>query len=146
MGLDMYLYKQVYIGNYHKKPEEQVKIDVKDVKQERVSYITERVGYWRKANHIHNWFVTNVQEDNDDCKQYYVDLETLQELLNTVNEVLADHSKAKHLLPTTDGFFFGGTEYDNYYFDDLRGTKKIIEDIQAEKDYEKYDYYYQASW
>ena len=27
---------------------------------------------WRKANHIHHWFVQNVQDGNDDCGEYEV--------------------------------------------------------------------------
>lgn len=147
MGLDSYLYKKTYIGNHYKKPEEQTKIDVAGVKQERVSYITEQVGCWRKANHIHNWFVNNVQEGDDNCQEYPVDLEQLKELLTIVNEILEypfdDNKKAKELLPTAEGFFFGGTEYDSYYYDDLRDTKRILEEVLAE---DGGDYYYQASW
>ena len=32
----------------------------------------EDVGYWRKANQIHNWFVQNVQGGEDDCGIYEV--------------------------------------------------------------------------
>ena len=31
--------------------------------------IMEMVGYWRKQNAIHNWFVENVQDGIDDCDQ-----------------------------------------------------------------------------
>lgn len=31
-------------------------------------------------------------------------------------KALREHTKAKELLPTTDGFFFGNTDYDEYYF------------------------------
>ena len=27
------------------------------------------VGYWRKANAIHNWFVQNVQDGRDECQK-----------------------------------------------------------------------------
>jgi hypothetical protein len=50
---------------------------------------------------------------------------------------------ARELLPTTEGFFFGATDYDEYYVEDLKYTKKILED--ALKD-ESADYYYQSSW
>jgi hypothetical protein len=38
------------------------------------------VGYWRKANAIHSWFVANVQDGKDDCGSYYVTREHLQAL------------------------------------------------------------------
>lgn len=43
--------------------------------------------YWRKANAIHNWFVENVQNGEDDCGTYEVNLEQLKELLDTCREV-----------------------------------------------------------
>lgn len=46
------------------------------------------VGYWRKANHIHNWFVENVQNGVDDCDSYVVSREKLQELYDTCNRAV----------------------------------------------------------
>lgn len=44
--------------------------------------IIDQVGYWRKANHIHNWFVENVQDGEDDCRYHgEVTKEDLEELL-----------------------------------------------------------------
>lgn len=51
---------------------------------------TKEIGYWRKANAIHRWFVENVQNGEDDCRDYFVTKEQLTELLNLVNQVLAD--------------------------------------------------------
>jgi len=47
------------------------------------------------------------------------------------------------LLPTTEGFFFGGTDYDQYYLEDLEVTKKILEGVLRDQ---TGDFYYQASW
>ncbi len=44
--------------------------------------------YWRKANHIHMWFVNNVQSGEDDCNQYAVTKENLQELANICKEII----------------------------------------------------------
>lgn len=45
--------------------------------------IMDQVGYWRKANHIHNWFVENIQDGEDDCDYHReVTKEDLEELLN----------------------------------------------------------------
>jgi hypothetical protein len=52
--------------------------------------------------------------------------------------------RAPELLPPQSGFFFGGTEYDEYYFQDLEKTRKMIEDVLAEP--EGGDFYYQSSW
>ena len=48
------------------------------------------VGYWRKANHIHKWFVDNVQNGIDDCKRYFVEREELKELLEICKQVLKE--------------------------------------------------------
>ena len=42
--------------------------------------------------------------------------------------VLEDHSQAEELLPTVDGFFFGSTEYDEGYFDDVEQVLKYCEE------------------
>ena len=154
MGLDIYLSKKHYIGNKYRKPEQIVKIVIpknqKDttfptgkIDNKRVSEITEEVGYWRKANEIHNWFVKNVQNGNDDCGNYYVERKQLKELLDTAQKVLKNHKLAPKLLPTQSGFFFGGTEYNKYYFESLKKTKKILTGILKEKGGE---FYYSSSW
>lgn len=54
------------------------------------SGIAEQVGYWRKANHIHNWFVQNVQDGEDDCEYHReVTKEYLEMLLSICKTVLA---------------------------------------------------------
>ena len=61
-----------------------------DKKKYPIRSIVEEVGYWRKANHIHNWFVQNVQNGADDCDYHEeVTKETLEELLDVCRKVLA---------------------------------------------------------
>ena len=139
MGLDMYLNRKTYIYTIYKKPEEGAEPAivlsgpaVAHIKAERISEISEEVGYWRKANQIHQWFVKNVQGGVDECQTTEVSLEQLQELSDAVAAVLADHSLAEELLPTQSGFFFGGTEYDEWYFEGLELTKEILDPILAE--------------
>lgn len=51
--------------------------------------IKEEVGYWRKANQIHNWFVENIQNGVDDCDYHReVREEDLLELLDVCKRVL----------------------------------------------------------
>ena len=90
------------------------------------------VGYWRKANEIHNWFVQNVQNGIDECQPAPVSVAKLKTLRSTVNKVLkaakkGDFSLAESLLPTQSGFFFGGTDYDEYYIQDLESTLEILD-------------------
>ena len=159
MGLDMYLTKKTYVKNWsHMSPEQLHEITVKkggeprtDIKPERISSIEESVAYWRKANHIHKWFVDNVQDGEDNCREYYVGREQLQQLVDECKQVKesleksnnSDTSVAEELLPTQSGFFFGGTEYDEYYIQDLDDTIKQLEPLLQE---ESGEFYYQSSW
>jgi hypothetical protein len=94
MGLDQYLEKRTFIGAEYEYRNATGTIDITvegkhlPIDFKRVSSINERVAYWRKANAIHQWFVDNVQDGEDDCKQYYVDQDQLKELLDLVNDVI----------------------------------------------------------
>lgn len=103
------------------------------------------VGYWRKANAIHNWFVQNLANGVDECQEIYVEREQLKELRDTANEVLTHIHTAPQLLPTASGFFFGGTEYDEWYVEGLKETVEILDRVLKDvpKDWE---FYYRASW
>lgn len=109
--------------------------------------IIENVGYWRKANAIHNWFVNNVQDGVDDCAFHdEVTKENLEELRDICHEVLCDPDMAEALLPTQGGFFFGSTVYDEWYIDDLKKTIDIIDKVLETTDFDTQMLYYVSSW
>lgn len=101
--------------------------------------------YWRKANAIHSWFVKNVQGGIDDLGWYTVSKEQLISLLETVNQVIEDKSLAEQLLPPQFGFFFGSTDIDERYFDNLEYTKNQLEKLLETYD-EQNEYFYTSSW
>jgi hypothetical protein len=101
---------------------------------------------WRKANAIHKWFVDNVQDGVDDCGEYKVTKEHLIQLHNACNDILIEHNLAEQLLPTQSGFFFGNTAYDDWYFNDIEETKRIIDEILEYKPYCLDELYYSSSW
>jgi len=154
MGLDMYLTKETYIGaEYQHRHIDGTIFITKEGKRvpinfNQISEITESVAYWRKANAIHKWFVDNVQEGNDDCGKYQVTIEQLKQLVKICKAVLKDHSKAGELLPPQSGFFFGSTEIDEWYFEDLKSTVKQLTPIIKACPSEDFDVtiYYQSSW
>ena len=156
MGLDMTLSKKTYVKQWEHKGEDNYNVEVtqrgesvKHIKRERISYVVEEVGYWRKANQIHNWFVQNVQEGEDNCGEYHVYEEQLEELLGLCKQVLTNKELAEELLPSQSGFFFGGTEYDEWYFKNLEETIEIIETLLSERNEDGYldgNIYYQSSW
>jgi hypothetical protein len=152
MGLDMYLSGNLYVKDWDHNHENGIPDDTPAKATQKacklslpVKSVTVEVGYWRKANQIHNWFVNNVQDGEDECKPHYVDREKLIELRQLCEDVLNDHSKAPDLLPASSGFFFGTTEYDEYYFEDLKATVLIIDEALKPENNEL-DFEYQSSW
>ena len=159
MGLDMYLKARKFINNWDYRPEDK---PINQAIREAVGlghrndedadvYITIGVGYWRKANQIHKWFVDNVQDGEDDCGNYGVATEQLKELAETCRKVLNDKSLASELLPAQSGFFFGGTDYDEWYFKDLEYTATEIEKLLSiekpeGRGYYPWSYVYHSSW
>ena len=159
MGLDMYLTKNTYVKNWAHNPKTKHKVTVKlnnkirkDIQPDRVSEIVEDVMYWRKANHIHAFFVDKCAAGEDICQRMYVPVETLEELATLCEQVLkfkADDKSPKEILPTKAGFFFGGTEYDEYYYAQCKETAEVIRELLKEDNPEgaySGEFYYQASW
>ena len=139
--------------------------------------IFSEVGYWRKANQIHKWFVKHVQNNVDDCGTYEVSVGQLRDLLalckavkkasklidgqvsqgqrgtadgwETIygeGKIIEDSSVAEELLPTGSGFFFGSTDYNEYYMQDINATIKIINKVLKETDFETHGVAYSSSW
>jgi hypothetical protein len=169
MGLDMYLSRKKFVGaKYeHRHVTGEIKINIGDkqlpIDFNKVSYVEEEVGYWRKANQIHNWFVENCQDGVDNCQETYVSTGQLKELLDICKEVkekaiineddktIENTEEIEDLLPTTSGFFFGSTGYDEGYMYDIDNTIEILETaLNEEKELNKNgiycDYYYRSSW
>lgn len=151
MGLDMYLSKKTYVKHWDHKGDDNYEIIVKkagkvveSINTKQITNIEEEVGYWRKANAIHQWFVDNVQNGVDECQESYVPASKLQELLDICLYIKKDNKLADELLPTQGGFFFGPTGYDMWYMQTIDTTIKILEKLDLENTTD--DFYYQASW
>lgn len=138
------------------------------------------VAYWRKANQIHNWFVQNVQDGKDECQEAYVNYDQLRELYDACIKVLSTlalpavergtdvvvrSQSTPTLTPekvqavaqeagleTAAGFFFGSTDYDEWFIRDIRDTADQLERIFAiypplpEGEYRDVSFSYQSSW
>ena len=122
MGLDMYLYKR-------KGREEATEI-----------------AYWRKENHIHNWFCNKLNSGEEtNCEELKITKETLKDFIADGNAIIKDNNLAESLMPTKSGYFFGVTDYDESYFSSIKETIEIFEEILKEWD-NKYTYFYYAWW
>lgn len=183
MGLDMYLDARKHLSKYGREGEEGLALKLRkqfgipesgNLESVDLSF---EVAYWRKANQIHNWFITNCADGNDDCRAVYVSREDLEKLLGVVNTVLKstklksgkikngqtlkngqwetniqdgkiieDATVAQELLPAQEGFFFGSTSYDEWYFRDLEHTKEVLTKILENPNLKDFDFEYRASW
>ena len=87
------------------------------------------VAYFRKVNFLIPFFG---YEEN--CSNIEIDKYQVEDLIEACKEVLANHDKASFLLPTQEGFFFGSTDYDDWYFDDVQNVKEKFEEVLADFD------------
>lgn len=156
MGLDMYLEAERYVSGWKHSPEdpmykticEYIGIDPEYESGSPSGHVILHVGYWRKANAIHKWFVDNVQGGVDECQRSYVSEEDLNSLRALCQQALLEiqdgHlTNAGKLLPPQEGFFFGNNELDEWYIQQLERTIRLLNVALTLKDV---TFYYQASW
>lgn len=147
MGLDMYLTGKKFIWSSNSDKELCRKQLAEILKSEfEPNEISFQLAYWRKCNQIHNWFIKNIQAGKDDCNAYIVSREDLVKLLAAVIAVIANNELAPTMLPTQPGFFFGSTEYNTDYFDDLKETRTMIEKVLKSAECKDMDFEYKSSW
>ena len=156
MGLDMYLNAKRYLSKYFNEEDGKRAAEIAELFPELanrkgrwgddspVKEIRVEAGYWRKANQIHKWFVDNVQGGTDDCGNYYVGREQLEELKKLCEQVLQFRHLAVEKLPPQQGFFFGSDKVDEYYWQDLEQTIQIINDCLELP--QGWDFEYHSSW
>lgn len=91
------------------------------------------VAYFRKVNFLLPFF-----EYGENCSRLEIDDYKIDELLVKCKQVLEDHSLAETLLPTQSGFFFGNTEYNDWYFYYVKEVydkfSEIAEDFNSDED------------
>lgn len=163
MGLDMYLDARLYLSEYSRDGQKKAFEKLNTLKLPGVNIpkpyndnfksfqLEVPLMYWRKANQIHNWFVNNVQDGRDECQTSDVEIEQLRDLDKLCSEVFMARSEelAAEKLPPSEGFFFGGTDIDEGYWEDLRttmeATHKLLADYDAGK-LEGWEFLYRASW
>lgn len=180
MGLDHWIIRNIDIDSQYEfsgtkveeikitKKGKEYKLPTKNVSKVEYALIT-----WRKSNHIHKWFIDNVQNGNDDCNSYLFSENKLEEFLEVLKKVdnihksiLSDElenptgkvyndikqgykEELEKTLPTESGFFFGSTDYDEYYFESILEAIEVIEEelkfVKENKNL-NIDYEYNSSW
>ena len=80
----------------------------------------EEIAYFRKVNFLVKFIETYYTgRELENCEPFEIDKEGILELKDRCEKVLKDHTLAKELLPTQEGFFFGNTDYNNAYYEDV---------------------------
>lgn len=156
MGLDMYLKAERYLSRYSP-PDVELSREITkafpeltqlaaapDINGALVDTVCITVGYWRKANQVHRWFVDNVMNSRDDCCDHFVSWEQLDDLRDLCRKVGRSKERAARLLPTGEGPFFGSDQYDEGYFWSLKNTIGILNAALCLP--EDWSFKYRASW
>lgn len=102
-----------------------------DIYFNKVKKEKEELGYFRKVNFLIKFF-----GDIKNRNPIKINKKEVEELLNLCSTVLKYHEEnpsdkivASKVLPTQDGFFFGSTDYDEHYYEDVKNTKEFIENV-----------------
>lgn len=143
MGLDMYLNAKRFIWFNEEDLSETVARVFPELKGRKVKEVIVEAMYWRKANAIHKWFVDNVQNGEDDCGAYFVSREDLERLRDLILEVLESRDASK--LPPQSGFFFGSTEVNDWYWQDLQSTAEELDKVLNDFS-DQWEFEYHSSW
>lgn len=82
--------------------------------------------YFRKVNFVYEYFSPKLV---DEC--CFVTKADLQDLIDKCERVLADKDEetSAKLLPTRSGFFFGSTDYDEWYYECVKDCKKQMKKL-----------------
>ena len=164
MGLDMYFFaKKTTYKSFSKwdEPDRTNKVNYPEDLKIFSDYIYDRnfksvqtetiyqIGYFRKFNALHSYIVKTFANGVDDCRDIILYKEDVEQIKKVLDDVLNAHQqveKAKELLPTQSGCFFGGTDYDEYYFEDVKVAADLMQKLLDKFDFEKYQLIYEASW
>ena len=151
MGLDMYFYASKPGLTMSRALEEAKAYDELDYDEwcaarDSGKYPYAKVGYLRKANQILAWIEDHVG-DVGNCEPLRMTKADVQSLKDDVLAVYyGDPQRAPELLPTRDGFFFGGQLYNGPYFENLLEAADICERILTDVDFDRQDLWFYAWW
>ena len=145
MGLDMYLRARRYVSGWERinTPEESNEwehlVDFYDMRSfipdgSPHAYVEFCVAYWRKAHSVHEWFVKNIQDGEDECESFLVEREQLEELRTSCLRQLAD----------MEGVGEDDDNEEGWLFYQLKSTVTQIDKVL--KLGSGWDFVYQSSW
>ncbi len=167
MGLDMYFNRTVKVRDVDELNEIQERLDKSENLPQTLNNIREekkfiydipvyfdkwnnkpqirfKVIYYRKFNALHDWIVQNCQEGIDGCQLTLVSIEKVKELVALLESLTPNN--CEDLFPTANGFFFGGTDYDEGYWSDIKGSINDFNYLLNQFNWSECSLIYQSSW
>lgn len=99
--------------------------------------------YFRKYNFVYCYFENKMVDEM--CLVSKADME---DLVNRCDIVLSSRNEkvSMELLPTRGGFFFGSTEYNEYYYDDVEDCRREFANVLKKFNDETDVFYMWFSW
>jgi hypothetical protein len=129
MGLDQYItIRHKSTNRSYKKYNDFWKLSVEEREEKKIPDEPDKdfiVGYFRKHNMIHKWFVDNVQNGVDDCGRYVITVKDLNKLLDICNRIMAGVTKSKK--PAKFMTDRDGVEHEIWQMDTYTPTEGILE-------------------
>lgn len=150
MGLDIYYLKTKKRGlkKIESKVSGELERELYDLEWHeslKTEHHATEVGYQRKANFVYAFFENSIDEDTQVAVASKDEIEELLEKCNLVLEKKSE-SISEETLPTQSGFFFGGIDYDDWYYDKVNDCKEICEIILRDVNFEEELVYVYFSW
>ena len=158
MGLDIFTYKtkrsnwnkvKKEIDAFNALPEEERNERYRKEDYPTKDFDPEEIGYFRKVNFLMEFF-----HYDGNCEFKEMPKDKLEELRHACFEIArmkpvryeitkydcggtdkvkvysdADKKRCAELLPTQDGFFFGSTDYDEWYFHDVKEVLSWVDGV-----------------
>ena len=117
--------------------EQVVNIDGYNTDNYELFHVNDTKRYYWKANQIQNYFEERFYEDGNDYDgdEYdnvvtKIDDLTIDDIIARINNIESNKETAKEEFPTTEGFFYGSTAYDESYFDTNNEFKNDLLELQ----------------
>lgn len=172
MGLDMFLYSTVRVESIEEletirervnghKSIENLNNELDSIKKEKDIIwdipiklsnwnglevnISHQECYWRKFNALHGWFVEECQGGVDECQESIVPLEKIRELYLSIEHLEKGKPLPDNFKPVS-GFFFGGTEKDDWFWSDVAQLKHELMYLIHQVDHRERTLIYKSSW
>ncbi|HDS0567830.1 TPA: hypothetical protein ACH74J_005578, partial [Escherichia coli] len=95
---------------------------------------TREVGYFRKVNPLIAWFEKHCGP-LENAVERPVSRTELEALLSDLECLTPEN--CREFFPTTEGFFFGSQEYDQYYWKDVEDVKSWVRSTLDSFDFER---------